>query len=100
MIVYSVTIKVELDIHNKWIEWMKVKHIPDVLDTKKFVDFKMHRVLAENEEDGITYNVQYRAETMTDYFDYQKEFAPALQVEHTEKYKDKFVAFRTLLKEV
>jgi hypothetical protein len=32
--------------------------------------------------------------------DYQKNFAPELQKAHTERYKDKFVAFRTLLEEV
>ena len=28
---------------------------------------------------------------------YQKEFAPKLQKEHSEKFKDKFAAFRTIL---
>jgi len=31
---------------------------------------------------------------------YQKEFATALQADHSARYKDKFVAFRTLLEEV
>lgn len=100
MIIYSVTIKVDLDIHNDWIDWMKKVHIPDVMNTKKFVDYRMLRVLAEDEQSGITYNIQYRAESMTDYFDYQNDFAPKLQAEHTERFKDKFVGFRTLLKEV
>lgn len=100
MIVYSVTIKIDIDIHNEWMDWMKAKHIPDVLATKKFVDYKMLRILAEDEQEGITYNIQYRAASMSDYFDYLNDFAPALQLEHSAKYKDKFVAFRTLLKEV
>jgi len=100
MIIYSVTVKIEIDVHDEWFTWMKSKHIPDVLATKKFVDYRMMKVLVENETDGITYNLQYRANTMTDYFDYLNNFAEKLQIEHTEKYKDKFVAFRTLLKEV
>lgn len=100
MIVYSVTIKIDLEIHNEWFSWMQTKHIPDVLATKKFVDHRMLRLLAEDEQDGITYNIQYRAASMSDYFDYQNDFAPELQAEHTSKYKDKVVAFRTLLKEV
>lgn len=100
MIVYSVTVKIDLDVHNEWMDWMQMKHIPDVIATGKFVDYKMLRVLAEDEQAGITYNIQYRAKTMKDYFDYQNDFAPKLQVEHTKRYKDKFVAFRTLLKEV
>lgn len=100
MIVYSVTVKIDLDVHNEWIEWMQSKHIPDVLATGKFVDYKMLRILAGDERSGISYNIQYRAKTMSDYFDYQNNEATALQAEHTKKYKDKFVAFRTLLKEI
>ena len=34
---------------------------------------------------------------MDDLAAYQKEHAPRLQREHTEKFKDKFAAFRTIL---
>lgn len=100
MIIYSVTIKIDLDVHDEWFSWMKKKHIPDVLATGKFVEYRMMKVLAENEADGITYNIQYSAKTISDYFDYLNNLAEKFQIEHTEKYKDKFVAFRTLLKEV
>lgn len=100
MIIYSVTVKIDLDVHNEWLSWMKIMHIPAVLGTQKFVDYKILRILAEDETDGVTYNIQYRAESMSDYFDYLNDFAPHLQKEHTERYKDKFVAFRTLLREV
>jgi hypothetical protein len=36
---------------------------------------------------------------MSDYLTYQEKHAPALQKDHYDRYKDKFVAFRTLLKE-
>ena len=100
MIVYSVTVKIDLDVHDDWLDWMKSVHIPEVLNTKKFVDHRMLRILADDEQDGINYNVQYRALSMSDYFDYLNNHAPQLQKEHTERYKDKFVAFRTLLREV
>lgn len=100
MIIYSITVKIDLDVHNEWFAWMKSKHILDVLNTGKFIDYKMLKILAENETEGITYNIQYRAKTISDYFDYLNNHAEVLQVEHGTKYKDKFVAFRTLLKEV
>jgi hypothetical protein len=34
---------------------------------------------------------------MEDYMKYQKEFAPALQAQHSEKFKDKYGAFRSIL---
>jgi hypothetical protein len=100
MIVYSVTVKIDLDVHVEWLSWMKNKHIPDVMKTNKFVGHKMYKVLVEDETQGITYNIQYSANAMSDYFDYLNDYAEVLQVEHGLKYKDKFVAFRTLLKEV
>lgn len=100
MIIYSVTVKIDLDVHNEWFSWMQSKHIPAVLKTEKFVDYNMCKVLVEDETEGITYNIQYKAKTMADYFDYLNDYAEVLQVEHGLKYKDKFVAFRTLLREV
>ena len=100
MIIYSVTVKIDLDAHDEWFSWMKRNHIPKVLATKKFIDYKMMKVLVDNETDGITYNIQYRANTMSDYFDYLNDLSTPLQKEHSERYKDKFVAFRTLLREV
>lgn len=100
MIIYSVTVKIDLDVHDEWINWMKQEHIAEVLATGKFVQHRFHKVLVQDESDGITYNVQYYAHTMQDYFEYRDEHAPSLQQKGSVRFKDKFVAFRTLLKEV
>lgn len=100
MIIYNVTIKVDLDIHNEWVEWMKLEHIPRVLATGLFHDHRMLRILENDETDGITYAVQYTARNLTDYFTYQAEHAPALQQEVADRYGDKFVAFRTVMRVV
>ena len=97
MYIYNVTVKINHLVHNEWLEWMKTKHIHEVLNTKCFVDYKICRVLEQDETDGITYAIQYFCENLEKYRDYQKNFAPSLQQEHSEKYKDNFVAFRTLM---
>jgi len=56
--------------------------------------------MEHDERDGITYAIQYFCNEISEYLIYQEKFAPKLQEEHTDKYKDKFVAFRTILKEV
>ena len=100
MIAYNVTVKVELDIHDDWLAWMKEVHIPEVLETGMFKSHRMFRLLEQDEQDGITYSIQYFLPGMTDYFRYQEEFAPALQKAHTDRYSGKFVAFRTIMKVV
>lgn len=99
MIVYNVTVKIEHTVHDEWFKWMKEIHIPEVLGTNLFEDNKMMKVLVD-EDDGVTYSIQYRISSWEKLDDYQKNHAPALQQSHTQKYEGKFVAFRTLLEEM
>lgn len=96
MIIYNVTVIIEEAAETEWLEWMKEKHIPDVMKTGYFLDNKICKILAEA-DGGISYAVQYTCANMNDLEEYQEKHAPALQKEHTEKYNGKFAAFRTLL---
>lgn len=99
MIIYNVTVNIDNDVREEWLQWMKEKHIPDVLATGLFTENRIFRVLVE-EENGTTYSIQYSCHTMQDYETYRDQHAPRLQKEHTEKYSGKFAAFRTLLEMV
>ncbi len=100
MIIYNVTIKIDLSVHDVWLNWMKEDHIPRVIETGCFTGYKMYRILEENTTDGISYCVQYAANEIADYFNYKNNFAAAFQQETAEAFPGKYVAFRTLLKEV
>lgn len=97
MILYNVTVNIDDSVHDEWLEWMRSKHIPDVLSTGLFLESKLYRIRTENEEEENTYSIQYFLRSIDDYKIYQKEYAEKLQFEHTEKFKDKFVAFRTIM---
>ena len=99
MILYNVTINIDHDVHDEWLQWMKSKHIPDVLNTGLFIENRICRILAE-EEGGKSYSIQYLLKNMADYNTYQDEYASSLQLEHTQKFEGKFVAFRTILEVV
>lgn len=99
MIIYSVTVSIDSTIEDNWLAWMRTKHIPDVMDTGFFEDAHLQRLVDPIPEPGLsTFNVQYSCTSMEVYEEYQKIAAPALQEEHTARYKDRFVAFRTILK--
>jgi len=101
MIIYSVTVNIDADVHHDWLAWMQNSHIPDVMQTGIFTEYRMLRVISQQEkEEGISYNIQYSCPSMADLHKYQVQHAPALQKEHTERYANKFVAFRTLLESV
>jgi len=99
MIIYNVTVNIEDDVREEWVKWMKDVHIPDVMNTGKFVEHRFCKVLVQ-EESGSTYSIQYLCESMDALKEYQDQHAAELQREHTEKFRNKFVAFRTLLEMV
>ncbi|MCI5057966.1 MAG: DUF4286 family protein [Flavobacteriales bacterium] len=99
MIVYNVTVKIDKSVHDDWLKWMKEVHIPDVMSTGYFLENNMFKIMVDD-EDGVNYSIQYTCSNMEDLMEYQEKHAPALQNEHTERYKNKYVAFRTLLEKV
>lgn len=97
MIIYNVTVNIDNSVGEEWLKWMREKHIPDVLKTGMFSKSSILKVMGDEDSGGQTYSIQYTCESLSVYERYEKEFAPALREEHNKKYKDKFVAFRTLL---
>jgi hypothetical protein len=97
MIIYNVTINIDQSVHTEWLSWMKETHIPDVMRTGIFLENRILKLIGDEDSGGFTYAIQYSCESMDRYNTYQEKFAPALQKAHVDKYKDKFVAFRTLL---
>lgn len=97
MYIYNVTINVEDEIHDAWFEWMKNKHIPDMLATGKFLEAKMSRVMVQEEKGGTTYSIQYGLQDKATLEAYLQEDAERLRSDGTDRFGDKFVAFRTEL---
>src|SRR5687767_12756782 len=96
MFIYNVTINIAEEIHEKWLRWMKEKHMPEVMKTGCFVDSQLLKVLYVNDE-GHTYSAQYKFLEMSDIEKYQKDFAQGLQADSKIMFGDKYTAFRTLL---
>lgn len=96
MYIYNVTINVEEGVHDKWLEWMKTEHIPDMLNTGKFTKALMTRVMIKEEMGGITYSVQYTAPSKEALKNYYSENAQDLRSRGKE-FEGKLVIFRTEL---
>lgn len=97
MIIYNVTISIENSAAEEWLEWMKTVHIPEVMATTYFIKNQIARVMEDEETGGKTYAIQYTARNMEDLLEYQRDFAPALQAKHSERYQNRYVSFRTVL---
>lgn len=96
MIIYNVTINVSEEVHDEWLTWMKKEHIPQMLDTGKFLNAMMTKVLVQEPMGGVTYSVQYKAESKAMLERYYQEDAENLRAQ-SQRFKDKTVFFRTEL---
>lgn len=97
MYIYNVTINIEESVHNEWLRWMQEKHIPEVLATGKFSEAKMSQVMVD-EEEGVTYSIQYTTDSKETLELYYSEDAERLRQEGIQLFGDKLLAFRTELK--
>lgn len=96
MYIYSVTVSIDKNVVDEWVKWMKTKHIPDVMATGYFTEYKMCKVLHVDDE-GETFSMQYSFNKIEDIENYQKLEAPRLQADMKNLYDGKYAAFRTLL---
>ncbi|AWX44904.1 hypothetical protein HME9304_01909 [Flagellimonas maritima] len=97
MLIYNVTINIDESVHDKWLSWMRDKHIPDMLATGKFSHAKMAKVLVEEDMEGITYSIQYTSKDRKTLESYYEEDAERLRGDTLKLFSNKFVAFRTEL---
>lgn len=97
MIVYNITLKIDPEIEKDWINWQKEEHIPEIMSTKLFSDYKLFRLLEQDETDGITFVIQYFTSSIENYHHYIEEFAPLLRKKSNEKWADRVISFRTIM---
>lgn len=96
MILYNVTVSIDPQVHEEWLDWMRTIHIPEVLETKCFTEARLSRIQGE-EEGGMTFSIMYFSPSSDLYEKYKEIHAPEMQKKHTDKYAGKFAAFRTVL---
>ena len=97
MILYNVTVKILKAIEHEWLDWMRTRHIPDVIATGHFTDHRICKLLEHDDEESATFVIQYFCPSLHKYNHYILHDAPRLREEHEQLFKDKYVAFRTVM---
>lgn len=100
MFVYNITIKILPAIETDWINWQYQEHIPAIMSTGHFTHYHFYRLLDQDTSEGLTYVLQYFAESLAAYEKYICDHAPLLRIEALNKWGDQFIAFRTVMEEI
>src|SRR5882724_6185194 len=101
MIKYKVKIDIDKSKEQEWVQWMKEKHIRDVVNTGYFTDFNFYKInIIENgkdlKENIVTFEIVYTCNTIEDYYAYKEKASKDLQREHTDKFDGYFHADRVV----
>ena len=99
MIVYNETVIVDEAIHRQWLSWMQQHYIPLVMATGHFNSYKILNVL-DSPNEGVTYCVQYLADSRETYNKFADQHQQALQAVHFQQFENQFVLFTTLMQTV
>lgn len=97
MLIYNVTTKVDHSIAPAWLRWMKEEHIPEIIATGCFTHARILKLVEIDDTDGLTYAIQYEAESKALYNRYIDKYADELRKKAMEKWGNKTIAFRTIM---
>jgi hypothetical protein len=100
MIVYNITCKVRWNILEGWLTWQLGEQIPATLATGLLDDYKLYRLLEQDEEEGPTFVIQFLTSSRERYNQFSMEFEPRLRQTGWDKWGDGTFAFRTLMESV
>lgn len=100
MYVYNITIGIDAAVEEEWLIWLYKEHIPLILQTQLFKEYKLYKVLHDNQDGTTSYCIQFFTATLEQAVKYLERYAPEHAEVHRNAFPDRHVAFRTLLEEV
>jgi len=96
MILYNVTIILDEEIHDSWLKWLKQEHLKEMMSTGFFISYQVLKVL-DSPNEGVTYCIQFIADSLEKYNEYMQNHANQLQNNVPDLFLNKFVVFNTLM---
>ncbi|WP_295675145.1 DUF4286 family protein [uncultured Mucilaginibacter sp.] len=99
MIIFNDTVIIEEAVQEKWLNWIKEVHIPSVMGTGHFKSYQILNVI-DSPNEGVTYCIQYRADSIADFNQFYSKHLHRLQEAHNREFENQFVIFNTLMQTV
>lgn len=98
---YDITIAIDPSVEEEWLQWMHKEHIPEVMDTGKFTEQGLFRVVASGQGENLTsYSMKFYGENMKELQLYADIHTPELQQKINQRWPDKLTAFRTKVESI
>lgn len=100
MYTINITTMVDHDILADWLLWQRDVHIPALMETKCFQDYRFQQLIGQDEEDGKIFVLQLITASKENYELFQEKFEDDLKNLSFEKWGEKCFEFRSLLQNI
>ncbi|MDO6438781.1 DUF4286 family protein [Cyclobacterium sp. 1_MG-2023] len=100
MVLYNITVNIDSEREEEFIEWMKQEYLSRVMQTGLFYEKRFFRLLQEDNGNGVNFSAQFLAENLEDLEFFQARYADVLSEIIKEKFGSQFVSFRSVLESV
>ena len=97
MLVYNITTNVQPAVHDAWLNWLKQKHIPEIMATGLFERYNLMKILDTDDAEGHTYALQLFCISRANYENYLRNHAPELRENTFKTWGDAVISFRTTM---
>ncbi len=100
MYVLNISSKVDHSIIPGWIEWQKNTFIPSLMDTGLVNIYQFYKLLEHDDDEGAMYILQLYFNNSDDLKNFKSKYDKVFLKEAVNKWSDKFVSFKTSLKQM
>lgn len=99
MVIYSVTFSVEEPLREDWLGWMERTLIPQIMGTQLFHTHHVQELLEPAPQPGLlTFNAQFHCRDLDSLDKYRKIHADEIEQSLSDRYRERVLAFRTVLR--
>lgn len=100
MVLFSLTVNIDKQIEEEWLEWMRESFVPNLWLTGYFQEKRFLRLLNETENDGVTYSLQLTVNSLTRAKEFEANHLQDFRQILYGKYTGRLVDFYTILETV
>jgi hypothetical protein len=100
MVLFSLTVNIDKEIENEWLDWMKQSFIPSLWLTGFFQEKRFLKLLNEEENGGCTYSLQLTLDKLETFQHFENNHLEDFRKMLYGKYSGRLVDFYTILEKV
>jgi hypothetical protein len=97
MIIYNTTYSVSDKVYGSFLKWVKEKHIPQMISSGYFSEFKLSRVLTDEDQEGNSISLQLTAENVNAVSQWREQYGDLFEMEISSLFSVNVLYFSTFL---